>query len=301
MKERLRQLIEARNADYEANFSHVEHEIAFDAPPPAELHLHFVRSDASGEPRVRELARVLARYITLYCFKAERRRNLRELDRNELYMQARDLFRKTSGSGQLGELLIYFLLETVLHAPQVLKKMPMTTNPKDERKGSDGVHLRWDEKADVLELIFAESKIWKSFSDALDDAFESMESFHTGRTKRHEVNVVTSTFSELDPQLQGRIASYIDGKNASQYRETHACLIGFNWSEYGCLKDKRRANFIAEFEQRYRAWAISKRKLINDKVKAFKHKSLRLEFFMIPFQDVEAFRTWFIEELTGIE
>jgi hypothetical protein len=301
VKELLEQLIGARNADYEANFSHIDHEIVFDAPPPAKLRLHFVRSDASGEPRVRELARVLARYITLYCFKAERRRNLTELEHNEIYMQARDLFRKTSNSGQLGELLIYFLLETVLHAPQVLKKMPMTTNPNDERKGSDGVHLLWDEKADVLELIFAESKIWKSFSAALDDAFKSMESFHTGRTKQHEVNVVTSAFSELHPQLQEKVASYIEGENVSRYREAHACLIGFNWSEYGCLKDERRAAFITEFEQRYRAWATSKRNLINDKVKAFKHKNLRLEFFMIPFQDVEAFRTWFIAELTGME
>lgn len=299
MKELLERLVEGQSGDYQANFSHVEHEIACDTPPAATIRLHFVRADASGEPRFRELARVLARYITLYCFTAERRKDLPELERNEMYMRARDLFRRTAKSGQLGELLIYFLLETVLHAPQALKKMPMTTNPNEERKGSDGVHLLWDECAGVLELIFAESKIWKSFSAALNDAFGSMESFHNDRAKRHKVNVITSGFSNLDPKLQAKVASYIEGENISKCRHAHACLIGFNWSEYQCLTDNRRAAFIQEFEERYRAWAMGKRRLLNEKLKAFKHKSLRLEFFMIPFQDVESFRAWFEHDVTS--
>lgn len=130
MKDLLQKLLEAQSGDYEAVFSHIEHEIACDTPPASKIRLHFVRADASGEPRFRELARVLARYITLYCFKAERRKDLSEPQHNELHMQARDLFRRAAKSGQVGELLIYFLLETVVHAPQVLKKMLMTTNPR---------------------------------------------------------------------------------------------------------------------------------------------------------------------------
>jgi hypothetical protein len=136
-----------------------------------------------------------------------------------MFMRARDLFRESANSGQVGELLVYFLLETVLHAPQALKKMPMTTNPNEERKGSDGVHLRWDEG--VLELIFAESKIWKSFPDALRDAFASMEQFHDSRTKQHEVNAFTSGFSNLDSELQKKVLPYIEGDNVSNCRLAH--------------------------------------------------------------------------------
>jgi len=299
VKELLDGLLEGLPADYEVNFSHVEHALVCDAPPQASIRLHFVRPDASGEPRFRELARTLAKYITLYAFTAERRKNLSELDRNEMYMRARDLFRRTADSGQVGELLIYFLLETVLHAPQVLKKMLLTTNPNEERKGSDGVHILWDESASVLELIFAESKIWKSFSAALAAAFKSMEDFHDARTRQHEINIVTLGFSNLNPDLQRKVASYIEGENVSQFRVAHACLIGFNWPEYECLSDERRACFIKEFEDRYRAWAASMRDSLNGRVKTFKHKHLRLEFFMLPFKDVEAFRLWFDQELTG--
>lgn len=297
----LESLLEAQRADYDASFSHVDHDIALDEPPTAGIRLHFVKTDASGEPRFRELARLLARYITQFCYSAERRKDLTEPQRNEMYMQARDLFRQSERSGQVGELLIYFLLETVLRAPQAIKKMPMTTNPKEERKGSDGVHVRWEKEPGVLELIFAESKIYKSFSDALRDAFISMEEFHDSVTKRHEINTVTAGFSDLSPDLQGRLVSYIEGENVSNCRHVQACLIGFNWTEYECLCDGRRGAFIKEFEQRYKEWAKSMRKNLNDKLKEFKHKQLRFEFFMLPFKDVEAFRTWFREELSGIK
>lgn len=300
MQNLLEKLLETQRSDYDAHFSHIEHRIACDQPPTATLRLHFVRPDASGEPRFRELARMLAQYITHYCFNAERRRDLSERDRNEMWMQARDLFRLSERSGQVGELLIYFLLETVLDAPQALKKMPMTTNPKLERQGSDGVHLHWDEQAAVLEVIFAESKIHKVFSEALTDAFASIENFHDSRTKRHEVTAFTSAFTNLDSELQKKVVEYIEGENVSHSRLVQACLIGFNWSEYECLNDRRREEFVREFEERYRAWAAGIRDSLNGKLQACKHKNLRFEFFMLPFHDVEAFRTWFNEELTGI-
>ena len=295
----LESLLEAQRDDYDGNFSHIEHVIACDEPPNATVRLHFVRADASGQPRFRELARLLARYITVYCVRAERRKDLRELERNEMFMQCRDLFMPIKNSGQVGELLIYFLLETVLHAPQALKKMPMTTNPNEERKGSDGVHLLWNEKASVLELVFAESKIWKSFSGALGDAFKSMESFHDSRTKQYEVNAFTSDFSNLNPELQKSVLSFIEGENVSRCRLAQACLIGFDWKEYECLCDGRRALFLEEFDARYRAWANGIRDSLNDRLKAFKHKHLRFEFFMLPFRDVDEFRAWFQEELSG--
>ncbi|HEV2223492.1 MAG TPA: DUF1837 domain-containing protein [Candidatus Acidoferrales bacterium] len=295
----LEKRLEVQREDYDRTFSHIEHALVCGAPPATTVRLHFVKSDANGEPRFRELARLLARYITLYCFKAERRKNLSELERNEVYMQARDLFRRTEDSGQVGELLIYFLLETVLRAPQALKKMPMTTNANDERKGSDGLHIRWDDTCGVLELVFAESKIWQSFSGALNGAFKSMETFHQSRVKQHEINTVTQGFLELSTELQAKLVSYIEGENASHCRLAQACLIGFNWSEYECLGDERRAAFVTEFEQRYRQWAEGMRDSLNEKLRTFKHKELRFEFFMLPFKDVEVFRAWFIEELTG--
>jgi hypothetical protein len=295
----LEKLIAVRRRDYDANFCHVEHDLKCDGPPTAVIRLHFVKADAAGEPRFRELARIMATYITHFCLKAERRADLDPVEHNEMFMRARDLFRKNKNSGQVGELLIYFLLETVLKAPQAYQKMRMTTNPTEERKGSDGVHLRWDPSDKVLEIIFAESKIWQSYSNAVADAFKSIEEFHDSETKSHEIHAFTAGFSELTQDLQERLVSYLEGDNTSNCRQVQACLIGFDWSEYACLSDARRKKFIEEFEIRYRKWAEGKRASLNSKLGGLKHKHLRFEFFMLPFRDVDDFRELFLQALTG--
>ena len=139
----------------------------------------------------------------------------------------------------------------------------------------------------------AEAKASASF-------FVSMEEFHDSLTKRHEINTLTTAFSDFSPELQGRLVSYIEGENVSNCRHVQACLIGFNWAEYECLGDGRREVFVKEFAQRYQEWAKSMRNNLNNKLKEFKHKQLRFEFFLLPFKDVEAFRTWFKEELSGV-
>jgi hypothetical protein len=291
-------LIEVRKADYDAHFAHVQHQVEIETYPEARVRLHYVRHDASGRCRFEELARKLVNYITLYCYAASRRQDLHEVDRNELFQKARDLFRKCDTSGQVGEILIYFLLEAVLGAPQVLKKMPITTNPGDERKGGDGVHLRWDDSDQVLELIFAESKLWQSFQSALSSAFESVDKFHSTRAGAHEIDLFTAGFVSLPEPTRDLVISYIDGENVGKSRLVQACLIGFDWSEYSCLDDHRRTEFLANFEDRYRRWTEDHAKRsISEKLQTFQHRHLRFEFFLLPFRDVAAFRQWFIAEL----
>ena len=97
-------------------------------------------------------------------------------------MRLRDCSERTLHLFSLGD-FGHFLIEAVLQAPQVLKKMQITTNPNDERKGSDGVHIRWTNNEEVLEVIFAEAKLYKDFATALTNAFISMTDFHNSATK----------------------------------------------------------------------------------------------------------------------
>jgi len=242
---------------------------------------------------------MLVSYITLYCFDSLKRKDLDEVDKNSLFIEARELFRKSEKSGQAGEMLIYFLIEAVLKAPQALRKMSITTNPKEERKGSDGLHFAWNDQLEVLELYFAESKIWGDFAAALQDAFDSVERFHSDGLKQHELNLFSTHFKILDSELQNKILSYINGENAPKTRITHACLVGFDWAEYLCLNDSRRTEFIRELEERYSKWATEAVRKVESKLAIFKLRHLRFEFFFIPFRSVEDFRKWFEEALRG--
>lgn len=294
----LAHMLAVRKADFAKLFDRVTHDLSCAGVPAASIWLHFVRHDATGEPQFDRIIETLLKYITLYCFKSARRTSYDEIDQNERYRRARKLFRDTPTSGQVGELMIYFLIEAVLDAPQILKKMPLTTNPSDERKGSDGVHMRWVEAEQILEVIYGESKFWQTFSGALADAFKSMETFHNSEVKKHEIEYYTGEFSVLEEPLKSTVLAYLEGEKISQTRQVHACLVGYDWNEYKCLNDDRRAAFVAEFEQRYLKWAKDHMQpLLESRLSTFTQKHLRLEFFFLPFSDVEAFRKKFNDEL----
>ena len=197
--------------DYADLFSTVEHDIICGDVPAAAIRLHFIRHDAGGLVPLGKVVDTLISYLTHFCFTSERRAGLGEQARNKLFLEARRLFRQSPTTGQAGELLVYFLIEAVLQAPQILKKMPITTNPNDERKGSDGVHVRWAGDGDLLEVIFAEAKLYESFNNALASAFTSMTDFHNSAAKGLEINYFLNAFSLLDADQQKIISSYVEG------------------------------------------------------------------------------------------
>lgn len=116
------QPLEINSADFQALFETLEHTVECTSAVPVEIGLHFVRHDQGGMPMFDQLALTLASYITNFCLTASRRKDLDENGRNRAFLEAKELFRKNPQSGQAGELLIYFLIEAVLGAPQVLKK-----------------------------------------------------------------------------------------------------------------------------------------------------------------------------------
>lgn len=294
MREDFQKLLAVRQQDYRNLFRTITHDVSCGTVPCASIRLHYIQQDNSGEPQVSRLIDTILNYVTDFCLCAEKRPSTSSVEHTARFRKARSLFRNAEKSGQVGELLIYFLIEAVLEAPQILKKMLITTNPNDERKGSDGVHMRWDDSVDVLEVIFGEAKIWKDFSKALTDAFKSMTTFHLSKAKDLERAYFTSAFSSLSEDMKIRVVSYTEGENIANLREVHACLIGYNWDEYKCLTDSRREAFVKEFESRYLKWAKETMEpKLSNKVSTFAHKHLRLEFFFVPFVDVEAFRKAF--------
>lgn len=298
LKVNLQELLEVDKKDYSGLFSTIEHQISCNRAPAASIRLHFIRHDAGGLVPIGKVVDTLISYITHFCFTSERRADLDENARNRTFVEARRLFRNSPTSGQPGELLVYFLIEAVLQAPQILKKMPITTNPNDERKGSDGVHMRWAADGELLEVIFAEAKLHKNFGNALTSAFKSMTDFHNSEAKELEINYFLNSFSLLSLEQQKVIASYVEGENKEKCQQVHVCLIGHTWQEYDCLNNAEKDKFLKEFDNRYKTWAVTEMKpKLDSELAAFGHPYLRFEFFFLPFTSVDNFRNLFLESL----
>lgn len=263
--------------------------------PVTSIRYHHLRFDANGQPKFKDLANVLADHVVEYCFSARRRQGPRKPhEYSRLNREARNYCRKFATSGEAGEILLYFLLEAVLGAPQMVAKMELKTNPKVENHGSDGIHLKWHNEDRLLDIYFAEAKLEQSISSALDNMLKSLESFHREGLLEHEFGMVTSHYKHADEKIRGEVLALVDRQSPSNNcRVNHACLIGYDWNEYAKLGPIELARVEGEFRARYEADLSRLTDLLQKRLQQLSKPSLRFEVFFLPFRTVQEFRDAF--------
>lgn len=264
-----------------------------------DLRLHYVKFDQNGYPVFGELAKALSHNVVNYSLSSRKRnRPTRHQDFQALGQRARALFTKLEGSGEAGELLLYMLVEGLLNAPQVVAKMELKTNSNLELNGTDGIHMRWDATAGVLDIFFGEAKIFKKASAAVKSAFASMADIQVPALRDHEFGLVTSQFKWAGTEVEQAVLALAEKQPlASTCRLNHACLIGFEWSRYRRMFNSQFAPVLADFEKEYCRHISKLSKPIQKAFAKYTHKRHRFEIFVLPFDNVADFRKAFIEYL----
>lgn len=303
----LARYLEASAQSLQACIAEVTHPFNL-TEPKATVHLQYVKFDpTNGEPKFDLLAKALRRHVVRYALSTSTRRKMKkdigDLDEGDLFVKARDYFRKLEDAGEVGELLLFFLLEAAFAAPQVACKMELKTNPGDEVKGADGLHVKWDVKDEHLDVFVGESKLYGDLGAALTSVFKSITEFYDENRLDEELHLATAHFKHVDEQLRDEIAKLINrGSPEANCHIVHACLIGFDWEEYKLLQqaDKREA-FFRQFEDSYRSYAPKIEKMLNYRFDGCKHKHVSFKFLFLPFKDVNEFRHAFYRELLGAD
>ena len=295
----LSEYIECSREKYDACLDCIETDLVIDDVQVA-LRFHHLRFDGNGLPKFQDLANCLADHLVEYCLSARRRNNpTQPHDFAKLHREARGLLRKVKTSGESGEILLYFLMESVLGAPQIVAKMELKTNRKMEVFGSDGIHAKWNEKDNCLDLYFGEAKLEKNVSSALENAFASIEKFHADETVNLEFGLVTSHFKWSDEKVRTAVVQYVDRqKSGADCRINHACLIGFNWDEYTKLGTLQLEALEREFKLRYKNHASNLQKMLSAQFAKCDRKRFRFEIFFLPFRTVQEFRDAFIKAVS---
>lgn len=111
-----------------------------------------------------------------------------------LISRAKEKLRKHNvNEGELGEILLYCLLESHLNAPKILTKLELKTAANDYVKGADGVHLLKLSDTDY-QLILGESKMHSDLKDGIYNAFGSIKKLLTEDAGKlsFEVDLVNS-------------------------------------------------------------------------------------------------------------
>lgn len=124
---------------------------------------------------------------------------------------ARKRFKEYSkNEGELGELLLFCFLEGHLHAPKILTKLEHKTTSDMYVNGSDGIHLL---KLDDYnyQLIFGESKMYKTELDGLREAFNSIHDFKNEiNSKGNKKSGITFEKGLISSHLENELTSELD-------------------------------------------------------------------------------------------
>ncbi len=300
------ELLSVAKKKYSDIFGKIEHTHTINGVD-VNLRFKYIQFDPNGEPKIRLLIDTLVGYFTHYCFSAQKRNIDPDLPqseqdwlKNKLQTEARKLYRKwiagSSTSGEAGEMILWFLLEAVLQAPQIVAKMDLKTNPQLESFGSDGIHMKIIEG--VLNIYFGEAKLYRDVSGALNSIFESIESFHKNGLYIHEYNMVTKHYKYLYQDDQKKIFDFLtDSVNKQEVKINHACLVGYDWQEYQKLDTEERESFIKNFQELYKTDTNRLTKLIQNRFDGFSKRYLHFEVFFLPFKSVQELRDKFNEEL----
>ena len=166
----LDEYIEVQRKHYDACIDSIQHDLqieGFDAT----LRFKYLKFDGNNQPKFDTLAKILANYLLYYScsMRTWDRARLNGYDYSQLQRECREFLREYSQSGEAGEILLYFLMEAVLRAPQMVAKIELKTNPRFETLGSDGIHMRWNPDDNLIEVFFGEAKLYQSVYSACNE------------------------------------------------------------------------------------------------------------------------------------
>lgn len=298
INEKLAKLIESDKRHYDELLAKVDSQ-QLNLSHSSQIIWHYVKLDGDLNPRIEELARRIVKQITSFVIPPDKRANQDDPQPSVTdWMNARDTFNLKEKSGEPGEVLLFFLLELVTQAPQLICKMDLKTNSADETKGSDGIHIGWCEQRKRFKLYFGEAKLHKDFTGAAYEAIKSIAAYHKSKKQSHDILLVTRHFKHLDAELKRQIIASIDpDKGSKDYISQYAALVGYDCDSYskikGTTKQPEELPQLVIDKMKEQAEYISKR------IEEENLKDLEFHFFILPLETVQLFRDKFNDALIG--
>ncbi|MEI9974856.1 MAG: DUF1837 domain-containing protein [Ignavibacteriota bacterium] len=211
------------------------------------FHLHCLRLDGNGRPRVRDLVRAICENVLDFAIprseinaaKAKLEATGSSAGFARLTVEARRLFTDLAQTGEGGELLLFVLAEQILGLPQLICKMSLKTNTRMHVHGADGLHAGVDPGTNKLLLYWGESKIYEGASDAIRECLASLapmlKTNSNGSDPADRDLQLLQRFADIDdPALERALKQFLDPRTEASTRVEFRGLglVGFDCEHY---------------------------------------------------------------------
>jgi len=161
-----------------------------------------------------------------------------------LFKKSVSLLKANTAQGDLGELILFTLMDVYICAPKLLSKISMKGSAKVPAFGADAVHGQYIDGA--FRVFLGESKLHKDFKSAAIKAAASIKSAH-GKYQ-HELNLIDShlDFPGITLETKNALLEILDPWSDNDFTDIiHSpCFIGFTQPEL--MVDE--AKFIEEYK-----------------------------------------------------
>lgn len=254
---------------------------------------------AIGDIRENDFIDLISRFIIVYALRKEQYADLTKYNIMEKSKIARDKFTRLPQSGEVGELILFTLLESERNAPQILNKMSLKTDGEMHYHGLDAIHLGvWDKE---LQLFYGSSKLYAKLGQALNESIKDISRFSDSpRDEQLELDLINnhideSKFMGYTKEVKKLLNPYAKKK---QLRKVYAVFIGFNWNSLENINFKKKEKDLKKtLETCYRQKEAKIFKDCEKKVQKLEFDD-SFEFFFIPFKDVQKIREYFTKVIS---
>lgn len=194
--------------------------------------LIYLPLDGAGNPLVEffdVIKNGVMAHFVFTCTEIEKKLGVNKPDAaQKLFEKAIRKLSQHTAQGELGELILFTLLDVYLEAPKLLSKISTKTSRRMPVYGADAVHGQfYDGK---FRLMLGESKLHKDFNSAASKATESIKSAKD--TYQTEFDLLDSNmdFPNMDSELENYLLEILDPfSNVNLDEILHSpCFIGFS-------------------------------------------------------------------------
>jgi len=279
----------------------------------AKGYCYCLKIDANGNLRLKDLIDFIDTKIIEYAIPKK------EIDEAKQYFietnspsktdalkkKARELFTDLEKTGEGGEILLYILIQEFLKIPQLISKMSLKTSGQLHYQGADGIHIKYDNDTEFLNLYWAEAKMYQNLNAAITNCFESLKGFLLdpqgyNSTQERDIELITANIQANvnDTELEDLLVGYFDKDNDLSNKVVYKgiCFIGFDYDKYPLVTDLSKTTtdiknaIIAEHEEWYNS--------LSSKIKSHTNLDTKeIHIFLMPFRSVAEFRKYYLDTI----
>lgn len=205
--------------------------------------------------------------------------------------------------GELGELLLFCLLESHLKAPKILTKLELKTASQMYVHGADGVHLLQLNEKDY-QLIFGESKLHADIKQGIYKAFESISKLISAKGAKldFEIDLVNSqlikeTYSAAMHEQLKKLIVPSAREDVTNLDYSFGIFLGFNIEITAEEKGKANPEFRTYIREKITKQIEENIASINFQIAKENFTGYSFYVYVIPFSDLGTNREEIVNQL----